>query len=603
MVTTHGAAAGCGGASIGPLRRMLGSSGVGIASLLVLITLVAVPAGPAAASAEPAFSGGAPLPTSGTGATATGTVQGTITVTGAPKGFSPPFEGVGACPAGGPPQKLCAAPRYLLGSPYTLVLPVGSWRLAGFYELAPFGGPFLGTLQTVKVTAGADLHINVTVPYRVPGTVQGTVKVTGIPTGVTIESYLALLCPSFAPFTGGSPPIACVQAGAPPSPTGGSYQVTTLPPGVWTVYPGYSTVFGLTIAAKAGVKTTVVSHRTKTVNVTTPYIAPESGILTGTVTVSGAPKGFTAPVGIEACPVVVSPQQCLGAAGSSSTYSLTLTAGAWMVQPLYLVPPFYNAILGTKQKVVVVAGTTTTLNLTVAYVTLGTASGSVAVTGVPKGTTIDQYTVLACPAKTPWTGGTIPIGCVSEFSGYGGSGVISVALQRLTDKGSKTGGVAQIAAQTPFNVYKLPTLTTGSWFLYPGYATVFGSFTTLVGTKVAIKAGETTAQNLSVAYQTPVDGAMEGKVAVIGSPGGGAQTGVIACSAPPTPTACPDEQLVFTDQGGAYQLALLAGQWWVEGVVVTFGLTGVPTMTPGPAQKLMIKAGVVTTANFTVNAS
>jgi hypothetical protein len=29
---------------------------------------------------------------------------------------------------------------------------VGSWRIAGFYELAPFGGPFLGRLETGQGT-------------------------------------------------------------------------------------------------------------------------------------------------------------------------------------------------------------------------------------------------------------------------------------------------------------------------------------------------------------------------------------------------------------------------------------------------------------------
>ena len=50
-------------------------------------------------------------------------------------------------------------------------------------------------------------------------------------------------------------------------------------------------------------------------------------------------------------------------------------------------------------------------------------------------------------------------------------------------------GVTKVAAQAPFDSYKLPTLTAGSWILYPGYATVFGSFTSPKGTMVMVKAG------------------------------------------------------------------------------------------------------------------
>ena len=87
---------------------------------------------------------------------------------------------------------------------------------------------------------------------------------------------------------------------------------------------------------------------------------------------------------------------------------------------------------------------------------------------------------------------------------------------------------------------------------------------------------------------------------MIGSPSGNAEAGVLACSAPPTTTSCPDEQLTFTGADGSYELALTPRHWWAEGVVVTLGLTG-ETIQTGPVQKVTIKAGIVTTANFTVN--
>jgi len=584
-----------------------------VASTVALAVLLLAPAAPAVALGTAPLSTGAAIATGDAVVPATGTVHGTITVTGAPKGFSPTYVGVGACVAGGPPKQLCAAPQYYLGSPYTLVLAAGRWRIAGFYELGAFAGPFLGTPRTINVPAGADLRVDVTVPYKAPGTMRGTVKVTGVPKGVTIEGYVALLCPSFAPFKGGNPPIACVEALAPAEPAGGPYRVSTLPPGGWTVYPGYVSTFGLTLAPKAGVKATVVSNHATTVNVTTAYVRPSNGILTGTVTVSGAPLGFTAPLGVLVCTVHVGVQECEGLEFQGTSYSLEVPAGTVTVQPLYFIPPFYNAVLGMQKKVVITGGKTRTLDLTVHYAKVGTASGSITVTGIPKGTAIEQYTVLACPAKTPWTGGLPALGCVSEFSGYGGSGIESVARQRLAadrpeaatamdGTGGATHGVTRIAAQAPFDRYKLPTLTVGSWILYPGYATVFGSFTSPTGTKLIVKAGATTTRSLSVAYKTPADGALEGKVALIGSPAGGSEAGVLACSAPPTTNSCPNEQLTLTASDGSYQLALAPRRWWAEGVVLTVGPGG-ETVQSGPVRKVTVKAGIITTVNFTVDAS
>jgi hypothetical protein len=167
-----------------------------------------------------------------------GALEGTVTITGAPAGFAPGFEGVGACPAGGPPGVVCPNPQYTLGggtSGYALPLTPGQWGAAGFYELAGFGGQFISTVQTVTVAAGVIDQVNFTVPYVAPATVKATVTVTGVPLGTTIEETELLACPSNSPFTGGNTPIECVSAYG----IGAMDTISTLPPGKWLLYPGY----------------------------------------------------------------------------------------------------------------------------------------------------------------------------------------------------------------------------------------------------------------------------------------------------------------------------------------------------------------------------
>jgi hypothetical protein len=45
----------------------------------------------------------------------TGTVTGSVTITGAPKRFAPGFVGVGACPDAGGSDQMCANPQYTMG--------------------------------------------------------------------------------------------------------------------------------------------------------------------------------------------------------------------------------------------------------------------------------------------------------------------------------------------------------------------------------------------------------------------------------------------------------------------------------------------------------
>ncbi len=100
-----------------------------------------------------------------------------MTVTGAPTGFSG-FVGVGGCAKPTPKGNVCSAPQYTLttnGGTYELPLTPGRWIVSGFYELAPFGGEFIGKQKTVTIAAGATVTRNFTVPYKAPGTVRGRI--------------------------------------------------------------------------------------------------------------------------------------------------------------------------------------------------------------------------------------------------------------------------------------------------------------------------------------------------------------------------------------------------------------------------------------------
>jgi hypothetical protein len=169
---------------------------------------------------------------------ANGALEGTVTITGAPAGFSPAYQGVGGCPAGGPPGMVCPNPQYTLSGgagTYALALTPGQWGAAGFYELAPFGGQFISPVQTVTVAAGVIDQVNFTVPYVAPATVKATVTVTGVPVGITIQDTQLLACPTNSPYTGGFTPIECVGTGG----SGATDIINTLPPGTWLLYPGY----------------------------------------------------------------------------------------------------------------------------------------------------------------------------------------------------------------------------------------------------------------------------------------------------------------------------------------------------------------------------
>ena len=125
------------------------------------------------------------------------------------------------------------------------MLPQGPWELAGFYELAPFGGQFLSAIQSTTLTGGSIVTLNFTIPYIAPATVSGTIKVKDVPVGTVIQETILLACPTIAPYTGTIVPIECVDSFASPNE---AVTIATLPPGKWLLYPGYETATAETIS-------------------------------------------------------------------------------------------------------------------------------------------------------------------------------------------------------------------------------------------------------------------------------------------------------------------------------------------------------------------
>jgi len=398
----------------------------------------------------------------------TGTLSGTVTVTGAPAHFSA-LVGVGGCPASTPPHTICPNPQYTLagaGGAYSLTLSAGKWGTAGFYELAGFGGQFIGANSIVTITGGKVTHKNYTVAYKAAGTVKGTVTITGVPKGVTVQSRTVFACPANDPYTGGIVPIVCVTGGT------ANYSFTTLPPGPWLLYPGYSTIYG-SITSKSGVPVTVVSGKSVTKDLSFAYQKPTEGLVEGTVTVTGAPPGFNGYTGAIACKGTPAPDCALPTSSylGGGPYQLLLPAGTWSTAGDYQLNFDGGTFTGPDMNVKVVAGMTSKVNLFVHYVAPGGVIGLVTVTGIPSGIHIENAIALACPAAEPYVPPASPGPMCAE-----------------------TG--------TPLEAdYSLTTLPPGSWLIYPGYIAYPTYYLSSKGIPVTITSKTETTLNLKVAYQ------------------------------------------------------------------------------------------------------
>jgi hypothetical protein len=541
-----------------------------------------------------------------------GTVKGTVEVTGAPKGFSPAYMGAGGCPDTGPPGRMCANPIYSIatGDHYSLTLGVGKWRVAGFYEINGLGGAFLGSAVVVTVPSGGRVKLDLTVPYTAPAAMKGTLTVRNVPENDQVFQLNLVICPSYAPYSGGPVPIACVNAFVPspaPSTKGGtvtgSYSLAGLPPGQWTGYVGFCAESGCTTNSSHGKAFTLVPGEKSTINFGTDFLQRDQALLTGTITVTGAPPGFSDAVGISACQSGTSTCQVIYDI-QGGAYNLVLNAGAWNIKGFYLASPYDNAVDGPTHTVVLSDREVAKLSIDVPYQVPGTATGNIAVKGIPSGIKVTSYTMLACPVAEPWNGGVPAPECVSEFSGPGGYGYGPADRNQVKTSNPALRPPAGVTGQAkqPYNTYSLPTLTPGLWLMYPGYETVFGSVIDPSAKAVTVQSGQTTTRNVSVPYRHPAQGAVKGKVFLIGAPANSFESGVEACTAPPTSSSCPGEQQAFSEEEGSYTMLLSPGTWWLAGFVDVFNAGGVTQSISSP-QVANVVAGAELTKNFTVTVS
>ena len=196
-----------------------------------------------------------------------GLVEGVVTVTGAPSGFTG-YTGAIACQ--GTKAADCATPTisYLGETTYQLLVPAGTWNVAGDYQLSFGGGTVTGPDTSVKVVAGVTTKVTLFVHYVAPGAVLGLVTVTGIPSGTHIEDAIVVACPATEPYV---PPAApgplCTENS---TPLEADYSLTTLPPGSWLLYPGYAATTSYYVSPKS-TPVTVTSSTVSTRNLTVAY--------------------------------------------------------------------------------------------------------------------------------------------------------------------------------------------------------------------------------------------------------------------------------------------------------------------------------------------
>lgn len=402
---------------------------------------------------------------------ADGQITGTVVVSGAPAGFEGEV-GVVACPSTVRPTGLCADPLYAVsgsGGTYTLSLSPGNWQINTFYSVGYQGGSYVGRPREVTIAPGAVVRLNIRVRYQVPSTVQGTATVTGVPSQVGLVQTEVTACPLDSPMVDGVPGPLCATdylSGT------DQYSIPTLSKGTWLLYVGYYTILG---SFTAPTPTTVVlrAGATATEDLAIPYQTPSEALVEGTVTITGAPAGFTAEAGVGGCPAggpaapCPDPQYTLSDVGD--TYQLVLPAGPWDLAGFYELQFFGGQFLSAVQPVDLAPGSIVDLNFTVPYAPPATVRATVTVTGLPAGQILEDTLLYACPADSPYDGTVLPIECVT---GYSQSGPVVIN-----------------------------TLPAGTWLLYPGFYSSSGL--QVVGTTpvtVKLKAGHTRRVDLDIGY-------------------------------------------------------------------------------------------------------
>jgi len=533
-----------------------------------------------------------------------GTVTGSVAVTGAPVGFSPAVVGAGVCPEPDPGDALCADPQVALAQSgtYSLSLTAGSYVLWGFYGTSLDSGTFLGTPLVVTVESGGTQIVNTTVPYVKPASVDATLAVTGLPAGVLITSATVTLCPVGITYDpSAQPPLPCATSSdypTTPTPAPLAVSFTGLPPGQWTAYPGYCTQFGCATGAASPKPVVTTAGHTAKSKLSTPFQIPQNGLLSATVTVSGAPAGFAPGTGIEACQLTGLDTICEGISSTSpGPTTLLLNDGLWVLTGYYTAAPFGNAIDGPTELVTIQGGQTTNLVLDVPYQVLGGITGTIKISGLPAGVHPTGYSVDACPAGALSANPLAFLSCVYEYSGSAGYSYGAADIKRF-GRNAHRGSLTR-AAGAKLNTIDLPTLTPGPWSITVSYSTQYGTFYPAVGTTVNVTAGATTKAKVVVPYQAPLQGLVTGTVKVTNSPDGAFNAEVRACSSAPTATTCTDEVDATPGQTGTYQLPLLAGTWWVQGESYSYAGPTTEVVTSA-AKQIAVVAGVRYKANFVI---
>jgi hypothetical protein len=385
--------------------------------------------------------------------------------------------------------------------------------------------------------------VDLTVPYKAPATITGTVAVTGLPAGTTVQQLSVLLCPSFSPYNGTTPSMACVDgypttdlAGA----TSATYEVSGLPPVQWTVYPSYCTQYGCETNAHDGKTVTLGAGQTSTVNVTASFVVPADGMLSATINLTGAPTGTSDTVAWTACPQS-------GSTTSRQTFyvspgiaeGILLPSGSWTVTAYYLASPFDNAVPGPTRTVTVSGGRTTNVSLSIPYRVPGTAAGSIDVLGVPAGVSITSYTVVACPASAPLVVNSPSLECASEYSGPAGYGFGAADRNEKTSDAVDSRAPAGFAgaATAPYNVYGITSLTPGC--STRGMRPISVRTCRARARRSPWWRGAWSRAPSTWSNQKLSVGAVTGQVVVLDAPANGFQSGAQACTALPTSTSCP----------------------------------------------------------------
>lgn len=339
-----------------------------------------------------AWTSWAPAPWAGAAATSRAVVTGVVRVSGLPA-RTQARSGLEACPASTPKGYQCPHPHLdtvRVGTPYRLVLPAGSWRLTPYYSLLPYGGLFIKGGPTRSLARSSLTRLRFTIRYSPPGTVQGSLAITAVPPGIDVNRYSLVACPSSVGFRGRAKP-SCVEefsgaSGGPgvlpaitprPAPAASgaladsaTYRITTLPPGKWTLYPGYSTIFGSPVSLR-GTRVRVTARATTTTNLSTPFLPPTHGAIQGVAFIANAPGTFVGAVGMAACPASSTPlTSCTAFAFTDDVgrFHLALKPGSWWLRAYYV--DFRGnggPVVGPPTSIQVSAGVITSQNLTVPY--------------------------------------------------------------------------------------------------------------------------------------------------------------------------------------------------------------------------------------------